>query len=64
MKSSNGTIPAGLTLYTFEYPEGWRDTRDPEQCHLQNDAEAVLFAKDNGAIKAVNIMTGAVVFTA
>lgn len=73
MKTSHGTIPPGLTLYLFEYSEArpLPDTvvcltgeceAQPSEIFLGGDAEAVRFAKARGARRAVNGVTGRVVF--
>lgn len=73
-KTSHQTVPPGLQLYTFDYPDGWREMPEtvvcldgqcdpsPEQCHLESDAEAVNFAKLYGANRATHAITGRAVF--
>jgi hypothetical protein len=73
MKTSHGTIPAGLTLYTFEYPPGhvsketWCCGEDdecipnPPQCFIESNVEAVKFGDRFGASRITNAVTGKIV---
>jgi hypothetical protein len=73
-RSSHRSIPAGLQLYTFVYPEEWRELPEtvvcldgqcdpaPEQLFLSGDNEAAMAAKLYRAIKAVNEVSGVIVF--
>lgn len=73
MKSSHGTVPAGLTLYLFDYPEGhvsdgtWCSgpggecVPNPPQCFLEGDEQAMKFGAEFGANRATNAVTGKVI---
>ena len=72
-KSSHQSFPSGLELYSFEYPDGWKEMPAtvtcldgecdpaPTQCFLQNDTEAAKFAKLYGAIRATHAITGRII---
>lgn len=70
MTTSAGTIPAGLSLYAFEYDEGrgnvfrcingeWETA--PDELFLADDADAHRFAARYGALRAVHILSGRVI---
>lgn len=70
MKTSHGTVPPGLTLYLFEYPEGHESEEtwccgpngecvsNPPQCFIESDAVALAFGLRFGAIRITNAVTG------
>ncbi len=75
MKSSNGSVPKGLSLYFFEYPDGLREMPAtvecldgncdpaPKHCHLAGDEEAIRFAQLYTARRAVHAISGRVVYS-
>jgi hypothetical protein len=75
-KTSNGTIPAGLSLYVFDYPPFHESdgtwccgpngecVTNPPQCHLESHEAARKFAEELGACRAVHVLSGEVVYEA
>lgn len=73
MKSSHGTVPHGLSLYSFDYPAGHLSEAtfpggeygacvpNPPQCHLEGDAEAIKFGREFGATHATHAVSGRVI---
>lgn len=61
-KSSNGSIPAGLTLYTF-YPScDMAAYADPISMSFMCDGDAVRYARDVESSEVVNVVTGEVIY--
>lgn len=72
MTSAN-TIPPGLTLYLFEYPDGHESEEtwccgpngecipNPPQCFIASNAEALKFGERFGASLIANAVTGAII---
>jgi hypothetical protein len=70
MISSANTIPPGLTLYTFDYPEGHESEEmwpcgpngecvpNPPQCFIESNVEAIKFGERFGAARITNAVTG------
>ncbi len=73
MKSSANAVPPGLTLYTFDYPEGHESEEiwccgpngecapNPSQCFIESNAEALKFGRRFGAFRVTNSVTGKVI---
>ncbi len=57
-KSSAGTIPEGLHLYSFEYPNQIDFIGRPESIFFASPEEALIFAKREGAISIIHVLSG------
>jgi len=58
VKTSAGTIPAGLELYIFEYPKQAIYLDSPWSVFLMSDDDAREFAREEGAIKIIHSLSG------
>jgi len=59
MKTSAGSIPEGLSLYGFTYPEGdWCGDCRQHEVFLESDSEAVSLGETYGATSIIHILSG------
>ena len=61
--SSADSIPSGLTLYAFDYPDGMdRGECAADTQFLETDENARWFMRTYGATRATNVITGDIIF--
>ncbi len=57
-KSSAGTVPDGVQLYSFEYPHQVDFIGRPEHVFFLTEEAAREFAKEEGAVKIIHALSG------
>lgn len=58
-QSSAGTIPAGMQLYTFEYPDSADHTdREMIQCFCTTFDQAEIFGRMYGSVRVTHAISG------
>jgi hypothetical protein len=58
VKTSAGTIPEGLMLYQFQYPDKLDFIGRPTEVFFFCDVDAREFAHQEGATKVVHVISG------